>query len=187
PEAARHYLRALARVPWGARWAREKLAALQADPTQADDPEVRRRRAACVKQDVHAGDMMFAEQMRGLLRHDETNRQAFEALMAFYLLNRHLKHFAELIERLPKLGYAAIPRPWQEALVLWEATAHQVVGLPGYLIEPAVQADFVRFGSLVRPYQEAGEMAQAQAVAAPDFGNSYFHYYSFAVSGVGAR
>ncbi len=187
PEAARHYLQALARIPWGARWAREKLAALQADPTQADDPEVRRRRAAWVKQDVHAGDMMFAEQMRGLLRHDETNRQAFEALMAFYLLNRDLKHFAELIERLPKVGYATIPRPWQEALVLWEATAHQVVGLPGYLIEPAVYADFARFGDLVRPYQEAGEMAQAQAVAAPDFGNSYFYYYSFAVSGVGAR
>jgi hypothetical protein len=163
------------------------LAALQADPTLAQEPEVQRLRAAMPARDVPGGDLDIPGQCRAVLERDPTSRRAFETLVAFYLYNRDLERFAPLLERLPELGYKELPRPWQEALVIRQATTQQAIGLPGYVISGQVYSDFDRYAATLRPFEQAGRSRDAQPVLRKEFGNTYFYFHTFGESGAGPR
>lgn len=184
-EAARHVLRVMARTADGRAWARDTLARLDADPTLKSDADTTRLRACMPLQDIPYPDLELERQCQALLARNPTNRPAYEYLMAYYLLNRKLDQFAALAERLPQLGYTDIPRPWQEALVMVQAMSHRAVGLPGYRVSSDVAADFGRFSDIVVPYANQQRLPEAVALTAADFGNTYFYYFNFGLSGVG--
>jgi len=185
PATARRYLYRLLRCPTAAAWARERLAALDRDPDWLGGEELRAARERLLDADVNDSDVELDKQCRALLRRNPANRMAFEYLLAYHLLNRDLKRFMTELEGLPRVGYSALPRHWQEAAVLAAATGHLTLGLPGYRVDPAVYLDFQRFSALVTPLQQRGALREAERAAARDFGNTYFYYYVFGQSGVG--
>ena len=81
-------------------------------------------------------DFLFSENekdmMLGLLLvHNKNNRLAFEYLLAYTLLNRDIASFLKYYPIGKNMGYAVIPRSYQEALVyVWTQSHPNFQGMP---------------------------------------------------------
>jgi hypothetical protein len=110
-----------------------------------------------------------------LLASHPTNRMAFEYLMADYLLNLDLKGAVEHLRLLDNFDYARIPRPYEEALLLFQELAGVKVELKGRTIRSETAERFRQFKAAA---SEWGGQAKGPAVMAARFGDSYWFYYA---------
>jgi hypothetical protein len=184
-EVARVFLKALAKDLWHHNRAMKMLRHLDDDPARAREEANRYLRSSVLTRT--AGELPFELESRCLmlLRGDQSNRMAFEYLMTCYLINRDLPKFVRHFPRLGDFGYPAIPRVYEEALLLYQMTTGRTVSLPGYAIRSETGDRFADFQSRVVPFQERGDARGARESAAASHGNSYFFYYVFGECGVG--
>jgi hypothetical protein len=172
----------LAKNPFHRRTAGEVLRRLQADPRLEDDPEVREIRRVMIRGDSVSSSVGVEELLQGLLEENPDNKMAFELLMAHYLsIGRPDKVVANL-DRLEDFGYAAIPRHYQEAIIVHVSASEGRLStnefpLDAEIVESAVRFNRIRAGA-------AGRDAAARAVVAAGFGGSYFFYFTYGVSGL---
>ena len=185
--AARQFLRVLGRNLIYDEWARRRLEQLQADPTLSGDPEVQAIRAVMLRRGPDVLRYSGEARYKALLENDPQQRAAFELLMADYLLNRRLDEFVRNLPRLDELGYHAIPRHYQEAILVYETERNARVELGSHWIDPETERQFAAFCRLVGPYQARDDLASAQGPAAPMYGNTYAYYHLFGRSGAGLR
>jgi hypothetical protein len=129
---ARIYLRALGQTLFHRRWAAHYLTLLENDPNLSTDRTVQHLRAIALEQDFPWLDVSKERILLALLEKDPGNRMAFEYLMAWYLTNRQLARFTKQIERLREMGYARLPRHFEEAVLLYVYGTRQTLHLSGY-------------------------------------------------------
>ncbi len=103
-----------------------------------------------------------------------TNRMAFEYVMAHYLTELDLKTAAERLGFIGNFGYAHIPRPYEEALLLYQQLAGVTVELNGRSIRPETVARFRHFREFGR---RLNGTAEELGVMATHFGDTYWCYY----------
>jgi hypothetical protein len=107
PQTARVFLNVLAKTPFQRTWARQRLRALDATPRLPDDPEIQRVRALQV-----TGDYPFETTTEKLLlqclHQNQTNRAAFDYLMAYYLLTVNLDAFVNSFRGAQNFDYSAL-------------------------------------------------------------------------------
>ncbi len=184
-EAARVLLNRMKKNVIHGRRARTLLAMLDGAPT-AGDPwlqEVERVRALRCTDD-HVFQTYSEELMlESLLRANPRNKMAFEYLMAFYLVSRRTDKLVQNLHRLDELGYREIPRHYEEAILIHANETSQQVALPGRKIRIETMQRFRAFIDRVRPWQDQPQLALG--ALADEFGDSYFYYYAFGVSGTG--
>jgi tetratricopeptide (TPR) repeat protein len=174
-EAARTFLRALARDPVHGEVGERLLQQLEVDPMLAGQSEVWRLRA-CMLRRNHARDPSVEELLQELLERNRDNRMAFEYLMAHYLLTRRLEPFVANLHRTADFGWSGLPQHYEEALLLYAKVAGRRV--PG--LEAVSGRTAARFEELARtlgPYENDMEAAAA-AVPEAERG-TYFYYYLF--------
>lgn len=177
PDAARVFLNLLRENPVYAREADSLLDRVAADPRLSADPEVSRVRAvqlttqrACRFNELHL-------RCRNLLADHPRNRMAFEYLMASCLLRKDLAGFEGELPRMRRLGYQRLPRHYQEAILLYERSALRASERGGYAVSPEVLQSFADFSQAL---QSAGGDPRALAER---FGDTYFFYHAFGVTG----
>ena len=170
-EAARVFLGALALDPVRGWLGRLGLERLQADPELAADPEVQRLRACRPKRDtVKFGSI--EDKLLALLEANRRNRMAFEYLMSHYLLSGQLDKFALNIRRLDDFDYPAIPRLYEEAILVYAATSGRQIDLNGRRIRPETLERFQRVGNILASH--GNDHAGALREVARDYGGSFF-------------
>lgn len=184
-ESAAAFLRALRGCLFHRGWAEAKLEALSADPTLSRDAEVQQLRSRALLSDGRTDESELSYWCAALLEADPSNRMAFEYMMAYYLLNRRLDGFAGQLGRLQDLGYRRLPRHFGEAVLMHEAESGRRVDLGELEVGQETFRAFSRFTSLAVPLLARGDSASAFRAAAGEFGNTYFFYYRFGVSGLG--
>ena len=118
-----------------------------------------------------------------LLKAHPDDRFAYEYLMAYYLLKRDLKPFMAQLKRLDSFGYAEIPKHWQEAILMHAAYTNTPPQTFGHWLSPEVVQGSADFLSTVTPLVEAGKAEEAKARTRAAYGNSYFYYFTFGISG----
>lgn len=107
-----------------------------------------------------------------LCQNDPENKMAFEYLMADLLLSNHVKRFAQNLKMLDRFHYAKLPRPYEEALYIYQlGVTPEEFAQVGYEVSPATKQRFERYYALV----QARQMQALQA----EFGNSYWFYLNF--------
>lgn len=184
-ETARRFLSVLVESPRARAWARGRLAELDSTG-QVREERIDSAARNQLRKDTYVSDIQLEPQCLALLQANPHNRMAYEYLMNMYLLNRRLDRFIVHLEQLGQVGFTAVPRHWQEAIVLWEVQSGKTVGLSGYRMDSAVYAQFAQFSDLMAPLQRAGASPEALVRAAgPQFGNTYFYYYVTTRSGEG--
>jgi len=120
---AAKYLHLLQKTFYYRGWASKALVTMGDEKLIDQHPEWGMLRRIRTKE-----DFLFSEgekdMMLGVLfRQNQTNRMAYEYLMAYTLLNKDLTHFMQYIPLGRTLNYKAIPTSYQEALVyVWEKT-----------------------------------------------------------------
>ena len=196
PEAARVFLQAMSAYVHHGRWAREALRRLEADPLWSSDLEIERIRAAMPIEDVisllrpkHPNDYppSVEDELSELLRRNPHNRMAYEYKMALHLLTWRIDEVVRELDRLDEFEYPEVPRHYQEAAAIYEVIHREDPDLDESWVSPEVREAFSEFRQRVARYFEDGSRPEVMAELASDYGNSYFYYYFFDISGVGEQ
>jgi len=174
PQAAEVFLNVLGRMPFqevpanpawpqaGQVWPAAELAAVAGV------------RARTMTNDVLHDGLPEGRLLEMLLAANPTNRMAYEYLMAYHLLDLELKEAVERLPLLDRYHYAGIPRPYEEALLLFQQAAGVQAELKGRTIRPETVQRFGQFReALGRVLGKAGE----QESLAASFGDTYWYYY----------
>ncbi len=184
PEVAKIFLHALCRDPVARSWAKAGLATLARSPDELmDGEEVARIRANLPsRQDSNVAMRPLEERCLAQLEENPRNRMAFEYLMAQYLIARNLEGFIRALPRTEAFGSPALPRHYQEAVLLHEVRTGREVPRWSSQVRSEVRAEFKQFAAVVAPSGEQTDPSRALA-AAGAFINTYFHYYVFRPAG----
>ena len=186
PQTARIFLNILAKTPFQGAWARQRLRALDADPRLPNDPEIQRVRALQV-----AGDYPFEATTEDILlqclRQNQTNRAAFEYLMAYYLLTLNPDSFVHYFRAARNFNYPEIPTHYEEALVLAQRLKGAPLAIPdinGKQPRAETIQRFERFNEQVA--LRGNDLQRAKIELAAEFGSTYWYYFTFGASGAAA-
>ena len=169
PVAAAVFFRALERVPFQARRAREYLARLERDPSFGNDPLVRRIRPLMLQKD-YVGYWTTDQMLRQCLDANPNNRLAFEYLLAHCLLTSDMDGFGELASRFHEF-YPILPTHVEEGLVVYrQVKGDWPAGLGAHRISAETERRFAQFLATLAQHQN-DRRAGWDAVAR-DFGLS---------------
>jgi len=156
---------------------------LVADPAGAQtDPQIQAWRQAQGIADHAVAGISFESMLERLLQERPGHRLAFEYLMAHHLLKHQRAEFIGLLPLLRPLGYARLPRHYAEAMLVYALETKRPVDEQGWVIEPAVHAQFREIAGVVR-----NARGNTQAVFEPlakGYGDSYTFYSMFNVCGI---
>ncbi len=182
-EAARILLHRMAKNVIQGRRAKTLLESLDAAVLGGDGRQLDRVRALRCTEDrvfqAYSEELM----LEGLLRANPRNQMAFEYLMAFYLLDRRPDKIVQNLHRLGDFGYRQIPRHYEEAVLIHAQGVPQPTALGDRKIRAETIQRFQRFVERARPWLQQPHLAAA--ALAEEFGDSYFYYYLFGISGTG--
>ena len=176
-DAARVLLNRLCRDLIYRRAAQALLARLDDDRGLDTDAAVRRLRACMSSEDRVVTGGTPEEVLTESLRRNKGNRMAFEYLMAYYLLTGQHDKVADNMYRLDDFGYGAIPRHYEEAILLHTAAPGTNVELGSRRISEASRQRFVQFDAMRSGFR--GDRQAAVLELGPQFGNTYFFYFVF--------
>jgi hypothetical protein len=182
-ETARVLLRALSKNLIYGREARDQLHRLEIDPLLENDENIQHLRSIMMTTDLIFGP--YPEDGRcleELLRINKHNRMAFEYLMAHYLLTKQLGKFVENLHRLDDFGYDSIPRHYQEAILIYTGITGKDVDLGRRGIIAEVKEQYVESDKII--LSSNNNMEVMRKALAPKYGDTYFFYFIFGVSGV---
>jgi hypothetical protein len=184
-EAARVLLSRMTKNVIHGRRGRALLKLLDGDPPQGDPWLEQIQRVRALRSSDDRVFQTYSEELmlEGLLQANPRNQMAFEYLMAFYLLSRRTDKVVENLHRLDDLGYHEIPRHYEEAILIHANQSPRQVALHGRKIRPETVQRFLHFVDRLRPWQNQPDLAAG--ALAEEFGDSYFYYYAFGVSGRG--
>ncbi|MDE6003389.1 MAG: hypothetical protein K2G76_07880, partial [Prevotella sp.] len=168
-EVARKYLTALQKTLFYREWAYETLSLLGDEKAIAKHPEYGHLRQLASDKNFYFGDHVTSQMLQTLFSSNTDNRLAYEYLMAYYLLTGDLGSFVNSVGWGDKLGYTAIPRHFQEALLLsWSISQEKA---PSVQISSDITQRFGQFCSYIKsPAMAREELAQY-------FGDTYWYYY----------
>lgn len=106
---------------------------------------------------------------------------AFEYLMAWHMLNKHLGKFVQKIELVRDLGYAVLPAQYEEAVLIYAFGTRKSISLSDYEPNPQVRRQIEEFSRILSGY--GGDKQAAFKELSKKFHNTYFFYYIYAPSG----
>jgi hypothetical protein len=180
--AAKIYLKALGRTLFDAGWAKNYLDKIEKDPNLSTDKEIQRLRSMMPEKDrdfESLDDNLFLD----LLDRNKNNKMAFEYLTAYYLLIGRLDKFAAIIGRINDFDYKAIPRSYEEAILLYNLRPGKKIELPGRKISRETLERFKNFDNILS-FQYGGNKYLALGDLEKNFGDSYFFYYVYHRTGM---
>jgi hypothetical protein len=180
--AVRVYLGALSKTFFHAEWANNCLMHLQSDPNFATDDRIQQLRNLMVEKDGPFGDYSPEDILLALLEKNRQNRMAFEYLMAWYLLTGQLDKFVQNLNRLDDFDCPEIPRLYEEAIFIHMSKTKKAVELHGRQLSPQSRRRFEGFIQVLNRY--GGNTRAAFNELAKSYGDSYFFYYTYGVSGM---
>jgi len=178
--SARIYLGALSKTLFHAEWAKQYLDRIRNDPDLSADQYVQHLRSLCPDKDYTTHSLPREKALSLLLEKNSQNRMAFEYLMAWYMLNKHLGKFVQKIVLVHDLGYPKVPTHYEEAALIYVYGTRKPLYLSDYEPNPQIRRQIEEFSRILNSY---GKNKQAAAnELAKKFRNTYFFYYIFAFS-----
>lgn len=172
PAAAQVFLNVLSRIPFQGDRGNNAWPVLDPQMLTAERACLERIRSRMLTKDVphdSVGPLLDV-----LLAAQPTNRMAFEYAMAHHLINLNLPKAVERLRFLDQFDYARIPRPYEEAVLLYQQTAGVHVELKVHGISPETTARFRQFREASRRLQAS---AEGPAFMSAHFGDTYWFYY----------
>lgn len=182
PQTATLFLNALAKSPLHRRTAAELLQRLRSNPRLETDPEIRQIRRVMTGKDSVSSAVGAEELLQALLEENPDNKMAFEFLMAHYLCIGRPDMVVANLDRLKDFGYGAIPRHYQEAIIVHTSATEEHLPTAEFPLDPEIIESAKRFSDILAAAPSPGA-AMHTAVEA-GFGDSYFFYITCGVSGL---
>jgi len=150
---------------------------------EPDEAAYIRRIRACrrTQSDATLYKASIEDMLTGLIKHNPSNKMAFEYLMTYYLLTGQTKKAAETIGYAEGLAYQAVPTLYEEATLLYHALRSQKLNLKTLNIRRGTFERYKQFVTLCNALKGSNRQAVQQQLTR-QFGTSYFFYYTFELS-----
>jgi hypothetical protein len=142
---ARKYLRPLLHTMFYRNWARNVWRLTEDEGALEKRPLYSRLRHLRNTEDYLFSDTEIDSMLGRIFLLHKDNRMAFEYLMSFELLSRHLDLFEKYIHMGGGLGYKQLPRSYQEALLLNWTMHHSDFRGFEWQVSPALKQQMVNF------------------------------------------
>ena len=179
---ARIYLGALSKTLFDADWANRYLDLLESDPNLSTDKEIQKLRDLMMEKEYGATSFENIDMLLFLLQKNKQNHMAFEYLMASYLVTAQLDKLVQNLDRLDDFDYPQIPSLYEEAILIYQSTTSKEIDLKGRQISLESRQRFERINQTFDRYM--GNKQAAANEVATYYGDSYFFYYTYGVSGL---
>ncbi len=192
PAAARIFLNVLRDDLILGRWAERCLGRLESDPGLLGDEDVQRIRRLMIPEDdlgltcriAGDGDIIlnYPRMLADLLKHNATNRMAFEYLMAMHLLECNVPSAVDLFPCLDRISYPSLPPHYEEAALIYGAdhpgdlvSNADGVSFRGRRISDSTLSKYRRLQAIMNG--AGGSIERAGPALARELPGSYFTYY----------
>jgi len=180
-DSARIYLNSLSKTLFYDNWAEHYLELLQTDPDLLSDKHIQKLRSLSLGKDYSTLSIPTQTMLSLLLEKNSQNKMAFEYLMAWYMLTKHLGNFVQNIDRLKDFGYSQLPIHYEEASLVYVASTGKKLRLSGYQASQTLRQRIEDFGRIVRSY--GTDKRAAYGELASKYRDTYFFYCLYAPSG----
>jgi len=180
-DSARVYLNSLSRTLFYSNWAERYLELLQTDPDLSSDKYIQQLRSLSLGKDYSTLSIPTQTMLSLLLEKNSQNQMAFEYLMAWYMLTKHLGNFVQNIERLRDFGYLQLPTHYEEASLVYVASTGKKLRLSGYRASDTLRQRVEDFGRILRSY--GTDKRAAYGELASKYRGTYFFYCLYTPSG----
>lgn len=180
--AARIYLNTLSKTLFDKAWARDYLAAIDADPELTGDKRIAGLRSMALKKDHPSVFMPPELAFLTLLQENSKNKMAFEYLMAWYLLGKNAEKVATNFRRINEFDVKAFPKHYQEAICIYAYSTRKPVYLEGRTIDAEVRRQIEEFSRTFNNLGRNKDAAEKHLLR--DYGGTYFFYHLYGFSGV---
>ena len=111
------YLKILEKTIFYRKWAKTTLTVLNNEEKINDDPDWGEKRKFSVKNDYFFHIKNIEAVLNRMVKEHPDNKIAFEYLMAFYMINKDMRNFINLIPAMEKMEYSKVPVSYQEAVM----------------------------------------------------------------------
>jgi hypothetical protein len=175
PQAAQVFLNVLSLIPFQGERANETWPQMNLPARASESASASGMPTRVLTNDVLHDGLPVGRLLGVLLTSDPTNQMAFEYLMADYLMDLDLKQAVGHLRFLDNFHYARIPRPYEEALLLFQELTGTVVDLKGRVVRPETLEHFRQFKAAV---SQMDGRAEDQATLAVNFGDTYWLFYA---------
>jgi len=176
-DSAKIYLGALSKTLFHADWAEQTLERLRTDPDLSEDRYIQHLRSVCLDKDCPMYTLLKERTFSWLLEKNNQNRMAFEYLMAWYMLNKHLGKLVQKIELMPDLGYAELPTHYEEAIHIYTLATRKPLSVSDYQPNPQIRRQIEDFSRILNAY--GGNKQAALNDLSKRFRDTYFFYYMY--------
>lgn len=169
PLVAEHFIKKLEQTLFYRKTARE----LREAARQGRVPGLRNALAKAPSRPARFANVAnIGPELEYICQYDSTNQMAFEYLMADLLLSNHVKRFAQNLKLMERFGYSHMPRPYEEALYVYQLGAsEEEFARVGYTVSQSTKERFERYYALM----QRGDMQTLR----DEFGNTYWFYLNF--------
>ena len=173
-KVAEKYLKIVAKTLFHRQWAVKTRKILYNEEMINKHPDYGEKRKLMVKEDFffHVEDIESV--LHRLLKENPENITALEYLAAYYLLNREMEAFVNLLPVMEKMTYRELPVSWQEAFILYKLVTN-IDPLAGsfYKISPDVRS---RMESYAKVYLSTPD---ARKLLSQFYSATYWYYFHY--------
>jgi hypothetical protein len=111
------YLKLLEKTIFYRKWAINSMTVLNNEEKINNDPDWGEKRRFMVRNDYFFHIKNIEAALNRMVKEHPDNKMAFEYLMAFYMINKDMTNFINLIPVMEKMGYSKVPASYQEAVM----------------------------------------------------------------------
>ena len=140
-----------------------------------NDPELGPRLQLRMKQDFFSDGMDLERNLVSLLANNPSNIQAYDYLMALFLLEKELDKIEAALPAYLEANGGILPPLLDESLLVYKITHREEKQSP-LKVSPATLQRFDAYTSILRQYRDQNEAAR---VLYPTYGSSFWFYLNF--------
>jgi hypothetical protein len=180
--SARIYLGALRQTLFHSAWANHYLNLLQSDPNLSTDERIQYLRSVYPEKDYVTIRYSREKVLRDLIEKNSKNRMAFEYLTAWYMLTKQLEKCVRNIEHVDDFDYSELPRLYEEAALIYAYGTGKPIQWADHQPSREARLRIETFSRIFNGHRR--NKAEAFSDLAQDYGDSYFFYHIYGISGV---
>jgi len=168
------YLRLLEKTIFYRKWARESMDFIYNEEKMNNDPVWGERRKFMVRNDYFFHVKNIEAALTRMVKENPGNKMAFEYLMAFYMINKDLRNFVNLIPVMEKMQYKMVPVSYQEAImyIIGLNNEDPMTNSPSY-VSQETRRRMKAYSDIYNAYPDAQERLEKR------FSGTYWYYIHF--------
>lgn len=178
PDAAKKCLNILKKTLLYKGWAEKHEKYIGNNDLILSDDKLKNPYLWKIETDFIVNTQMPSFDFDALLKQNNSNKTAFEYLMAYYLMERQLGNFINRLEFLTKLDYKEIPKHYEEAYLIYRLQGGKIKpNLSKLKLKLTTLQQFKDFRKIYKKH--SGNKIAAQSELSKKFSKTYWYYYLY--------